>query len=150
MAPCTCCGGLGLVVDESDRGGPSGAEDFDGTDADATSARVSHDESIDVAIVGGGLGGLALALALEQRGMSTAVYERDASFFERAQGYGLTLQQGGTAVRQLGLTHAAEAAGTSSSSHLSFDDLALPDDSPTCWLPLQGSEPTGALVALLG
>ena len=121
MAPCTCCGGLGLVVDESDRGGPSGAEDFDGTDADATSARVSHDESIDVAIVGGGLGGLALALALEQRGMSTAVYERDASFFERAQGYGLTLQQGGTAVRQLGLTHAAEAAGTSSSSHLSFD-----------------------------
>ena len=46
---------------------------------------------VDVAIVGGGIGGPALALALQKVGItSVAVFERDASHDERSQGYGLT------------------------------------------------------------
>ena len=55
-----------------------------------------------VVIVGGGIGGCALALALQHRGMSVAVYERDATFGTRAQGYGLTMQQGARTLKQLG------------------------------------------------
>lgn len=46
-----------------------------------------------VVIVGGGIGGCALALALQQRNIPVKVYERDAYINERAQGYGLTMQQ---------------------------------------------------------
>ena len=95
-------------------GGDADHVDVHGGDAD-------HVDVHEVAVVGGGLGGLALALALQQRGIATAVYERDTSFFERAQGYGLTLQQGGAAVRQLGLAQAADAAGSASSTHVSMD-----------------------------
>lgn len=47
-----------------------------------------------VAIIGGGIGGLALALALWRRDIPCKVFEKDASFDSRRQGYGLTLQQG--------------------------------------------------------
>ena len=52
-----------------------------------------------VAIVGGGIEGLAAALALARRGFQVYVFEKDASFLSRKQGYGLTLQQGGLALR---------------------------------------------------
>ncbi|KOO34873.1 hypothetical protein Ctob_010083 [Chrysochromulina tobinii] len=84
----------------------------------------AHDgahEALAVAVVGGGIGGLALALALQQRGVVVGVFERDGDFFERSQGYGLTLQQGSKAVRDLGLESAAAAAGVSSSLHISRD-----------------------------
>jgi len=55
-----------------------------------------------VAIVGGGIGGIALAAALQHRGVPCAVYEKDSSFEERRQGYGLTMQQGARALRSLG------------------------------------------------
>ncbi len=44
-------------------------------------------------IVGGGIGGLALAIALCKKGIDCVVFERDKSFSERSQGYGLTMQQ---------------------------------------------------------
>ena len=72
-----------------------------------------------VAVVGGGIGGAAVALALQQRGIAVRVYERDASFSQRAQGYGLTMQQGAHALRRLGL----ENSGVFSVAHRSF----LPD-----------------------
>ena len=72
-----------------------------------------------VAIVGGGIGGFAAALALRQRGVNAVVYERDCEFAARAQGYGLTMQQGATALRQLGLPN----AGCFSVAHYTF----LPD-----------------------
>jgi len=43
--------------------------------------------------VGGGIGGLALAIALLKEGIECEVFERDKSFGERSQGYGLTMQQ---------------------------------------------------------
>lgn len=39
-----------------------------------------------IAIVGGGLGGLACALALQKEGYDVTVFERDIHFTERKQG----------------------------------------------------------------
>ena len=74
-----------------------------------------------VAIIGGGIGGAGLALALLRRGIPCTVYERDLSLASRAQGYGLTMQQGASALAALGL--AQSVTGVSSSVHFSF----LPD-----------------------
>jgi len=56
-----------------------------------------------VAIIGAGIGGLALAVACLHRGIPFTLYERDTSFDVRAQGYGLTLQQASNAIKGLGL-----------------------------------------------
>ena len=72
----------------------------------------------EVAIVGGGVGGVALALALRHRGVAVTVYERDESFESRKQGYGLTMQKysGGAALRSLGL----QLRGVGSDAHVSM------------------------------
>ena len=56
-----------------------------------------------VAIIGGGIGGVALAVACLHRGIPFTIYERDSSFDERSQGYGLTLQQASKAIEGLGI-----------------------------------------------
>ena len=78
-----------------------------------------------VGIVGAGIGGLALALALQQRGMHVRVYERDESFESRAQGYGLTLQQGAVPIRALGLTEECHGLGVTSSMHISLSSSGV-------------------------
>lgn len=57
-----------------------------------------------VAIIGGGIGGMALAVACLHRGVPFTVYERDLSFNARHQGYGLTLQQASNAIKGLGIS----------------------------------------------
>ena len=57
-----------------------------------------------VAIIGAGIGGVALAVACLHRGIPFTLYERDSSFDARAQGYGLTLQQASKAIKGLGLS----------------------------------------------
>lgn len=64
----------------------------------STSKRYPH-----VAIIGAGIGGVALAVACLHRGIPFTLYERDISFDARAQGYGLTLQQASNAIKGLGL-----------------------------------------------
>ena len=56
-----------------------------------------------VAIVGGGIGGIALAVALKHRNIPFTVYEKDSRFDQRRQGYGLTLQQARRALQALGI-----------------------------------------------
>lgn len=56
-----------------------------------------------VAIVGGGLAGLALATALKHRNIPCRIYERDKHFLDRSQGYGLTLQQASKALVGFGI-----------------------------------------------
>jgi len=56
-----------------------------------------------VAIIGGGIGGVALAAACLHRGIPFTIFERDNSFDERHQGYGLTLQQASKAIQGLGI-----------------------------------------------
>lgn len=56
-----------------------------------------------IAIVGGGIGGVALAVACLHRGIPFSLYERDKNFDARSQGYGLTLQQASKAIEGLGI-----------------------------------------------
>lgn len=56
-----------------------------------------------VAIIGGGIGGVALAVACLHRGIPFTLYERDHNFNARSQGYGLTLQQASRAIEGLGI-----------------------------------------------
>lgn len=56
-----------------------------------------------VAIIGGGIGGTALAVACLHRGIPFTLYERDSNFEARSQGYGLTLQQASKAIEGLGI-----------------------------------------------
>ena len=89
---CKVCQGSGLVV----------AQDTDTTNTRQEIA--SNDDVIPhVAIVGGGLGGLALAVACKHRSIPFTVYERDDDFFQRSQGYGLTMQQASRALKALGI-----------------------------------------------
>jgi len=56
-----------------------------------------------IAIIGGGIGGMALAVACLHRGIPFTLYERDSGFEARSQGYGLTLQQASKAIEGLGI-----------------------------------------------
>lgn len=69
-----------------------------------------------VAIIGAGIGGVALAVACLHRGIPFTLYERDSSFDARAQGYGLTLQQASNAIKGLGLFSLKE--GIKSTRHV--------------------------------
>lgn len=56
-----------------------------------------------VAIIGAGIGGVALAVACLHRGIPFTLYERDTNFNARSQGYGLTLQQASKAIEGFGI-----------------------------------------------
>lgn len=69
-----------------------------------------------VAIIGGGIGGVALALACFHRGIPFTLYERDTHFEARSQGYGLTLQQASKAIEGFGIVSLSE--GVISTKHV--------------------------------
>jgi salicylate hydroxylase len=69
-----------------------------------------------VAIIGAGIGGVALAVACLHRGIPFTLYERDNSFDARSQGYGLTLQQASKAIVALGIL--ALEKGVTSTRHV--------------------------------
>jgi len=69
-----------------------------------------------VAIIGGGIGGMALAVACLHRGIPFTLYERDNNFEARSQGYGLTLQQARKAIEGFGIVSLDE--GVISTRHL--------------------------------
>jgi 2-polyprenyl-6-methoxyphenol hydroxylase-like FAD-dependent oxidoreductase len=69
-----------------------------------------------LAIIGGGIGGVALAVACLHRGIPFTLYERDNGFDVRSQGYGLTLQQASRAIAGLGIFTLAE--GVVSTRHV--------------------------------
>jgi len=94
---CADCAGTGLV--RTTKATPIDAEQY------------PH-----VAIIGGGIGGAALAVACMHRGIPYTLYERDSSFTERSQGYGLTLQQASKAIEGLGITALSE--GITSTKHV--------------------------------
>ena len=69
-----------------------------------------------IAIIGGGIGGMALAVACLHRGIPFTLFERDRSFDSRSQGYGLTLQQASRALKGFGILSLAE--GVYSTNHV--------------------------------
>lgn len=58
-----------------------------------------------IAIIGGGIGGFALAAACLHRGIPFTLFERDSNFDSRSQGYGLTLQQASKAIHAFGISN---------------------------------------------
>jgi salicylate hydroxylase len=82
--PCSNCGGLGLIQSEI--------------------VPISDTENYPhLAIIGGGIGGVALAVACLHRQIPFTLFERDSNFDARSQGYGLTLQQASKAIKGLGI-----------------------------------------------
>jgi 2-polyprenyl-6-methoxyphenol hydroxylase-like FAD-dependent oxidoreductase len=77
-------------------------------------------ENPPIAILGAGIAGVALAIALQQHKIPCMLLEKDASFDERHQGYGLTMQQAGKALVSLGVSNAVSAASRTSRSHCIF------------------------------
>ncbi|MDQ5928482.1 MAG: hypothetical protein QG594_256, partial [Bacteroidota bacterium] len=69
-----------------------------------------------LAIIGCGIGGVALAVACLHRKIPFTIYERDTNFSARSQGYGLTLQQASKAIEGLGIFNLKE--GITSTRHL--------------------------------
>ncbi|GGF28974.1 monooxygenase [Flavobacterium limi] len=82
----------------------------------AVSPPAANKEFPHIAIIGGGIGGIALAIACLHRGIPFTLYERDKDFNSRSQGYGLTLQQASKAVQGLGIFSLKE--GVISTRHL--------------------------------
>ena len=70
-----------------------------------------------IVIAGGGIGGAAAAVALQQKGFSVVVLEADQSFDARKQGYGLTIQRQ-DATQAMGINLAQDDAP--STSHYTF------------------------------
>ncbi|MBA6152844.1 FAD-dependent oxidoreductase [Gelidibacter maritimus] len=66
--------------------------------------QVDYDNFPHIAIIGGGIGGIALAVGCLHRGIPFTLYERDSGFDARSQGYGLTLQQARKAIEGLGIS----------------------------------------------
>lgn len=95
--PCTTCEGTGII--------PSKSHPI------PDSETMPH-----VAIIGGGIGGAALAIACLHRGIPYTLYERDDNFDTRSQGYGLTLQQASKAIAALGILSLKD--GVISNRHL--------------------------------
>lgn len=73
-----------------------------------------------VAVVGGGIGGLALALALQRAGLRARVFERDSAFDQRRQGYGLTLSTTNAALASLDLLEELRRRDVPSRAHWVF------------------------------
>ncbi|HEU0126031.1 MAG TPA: FAD-dependent monooxygenase, partial [Flavobacterium sp.] len=94
---CTNCNGSGLITSES-------------------FPKADHENYPHVAIIGAGIGGVALAVACLHRGIPFSLYERDINFDARSQGYGLTLQQAGKAIEGFGITSLEE--GVVSTKHI--------------------------------
>jgi len=88
-----------------------------------------------VAIIGGGIGGVALAVACLHRGIPFTLYEWDSGFDVRSQGYGLTLQQASKAIEGLGIFTLEE--GVISNRHLvhTTDGKVIGEWGMRKWMP---------------
>ncbi|TXD48232.1 FAD-dependent oxidoreductase [Polaribacter sp. IC073] len=97
LQTCTNCKGTGLILSTS-------------------KPEINKEVYPHIAIIGGGIGGVALAIACLHRGIPFTLYERDKSFNTRSQGYGLTLQQASKAMASLGIN--SLEAGITSTRHV--------------------------------
>merc|ERR1712138_95988 len=124
---CDACGSVGSIYTRSRRrrrnGGPPPRKRCETCAGRGIVAGAPQPPTTNatVAIAGGGVGGLALALALQHRSINCVVYERDADASTRKAGYGLTMQQGGRALDALGVSEAVCAAATPTDRHVSID-----------------------------
>ena len=97
--------------------------------------QVDNENYPHVAIIGAGIGGVALAVACLHRGIPFTLYERDKSFSDRSQGYGLTLQQASKAMKSFGINILKE--GVISTKHIihSTDGNIIGEWGMRKWMP---------------
>lgn len=116
LASCSKCSGSGLLLSENQL--PPDSSKYP-----------------QVAIIGGGIGGAALAVACLHRGIPYTLYERDLNFEARSQGYGLTLQQASTAIKGLGISQLQN--GLVSTKHIvhATDGTILGEWGMRKWIP---------------
>ncbi len=100
LLTCTSCSGSGLINSE-------------------IYPEADTEKYPQIAIIGGGIGGVALAVACLHRNIPFKLYERDDSFDVRHQGYGLTLQQASNAMKAFGLI--TLEGGMTSTRHVVHD-----------------------------
>lgn len=75
-----------------------------------------------IAVIGGGISGMAMALSLRTEGFSNVtIFEKDSSFQQRRQGYGLTILQGKSVLRSLGVLEEAKKVNSPTKAHYFFD-----------------------------
>lgn len=75
-----------------------------------------------IVIVGGGVGGLGAGVALRQKGFECEVWERDAFFGCRSQGFGMTLNADADgALGKLGVLDECKSLSCESRCHWTFD-----------------------------
>ena len=85
-------------------------------------ARLSALQTMRIAVIGGGLAGFSVAIALLKQGFrNVAIFERDTSISHRRQGYGLTVLQGASALRRMGVYEKVKANNAVTRSHYVFD-----------------------------
>ncbi len=96
---CANCKGSGLVCSSLQL--PSNNEPI--KEANKFTDKLKDTSYPHIAIIGGGIGGVALAVACLHRKIPFTLYERDSGFEARSQGYGLTLQQASRAIEGLGV-----------------------------------------------
>ena len=94
-----------------------------------------------IAIIGGGIGGMALAVACLHRKIPFTLYERDSSFDSRSNGYGLTLQQASYAIKGLGIFDLK--GGVVSTRHVmhSIDGNVIGEWGMRKWMDLNEEKP---------
>ncbi len=106
LVPCKSCNSLGIVPLENSEQ-PDLVNNY------------TPEQKPFVLIAGGGLGGCALALALQHRNIPCRILEKDKSFDARAQGYGLTMQQASMTLKRLGYPNLKDLGGAAL-SHTSY------------------------------
>ena len=97
--------------------------------------QVDNENYPHVAIIGAGIGGVALAVACLHRGIPFTIYERDKSFADRSQGYGLTLQQASKAIKGFGLFSLKEAVVSTKHIVHTSDGKIIGEWGLRKWLP---------------
>jgi salicylate hydroxylase len=114
MDPCTNCKSTGIIQTQTPPPLPPPLT----TTTTATNNPKSNNYYLPrVAIVGGGLGGLALGIACQHRCIPYTVFERDTHFSQRSSGYGLTLQQASGALAAFGILDLS-SGGITSTKHV--------------------------------
>ena len=123
LCSCVKCGGLGLL--------PSYSPPISDTE------NYPH-----VAIIGAGIGGVALAVACYHRGIPFTLYERDQEFDARSQGYGLTVQQGSKALEGLGVLSLEEAIIASKHVVHNAEGKVIGEWGMRKWIPTNETNPS--------
>ena len=84
---------------------------------------MAHNQSRDIAIIGGGIGGLTAALAFAKRGANVTVYEQAPELTEVGAGLQIT-PNGARALNALGIDEALASAGVTAQAVVPMDAMA--------------------------